>query len=172
MKKILGLISLVLFAYVGSFAVPVTAPTLYGPVIADVVPRTTLGAAQTNVSNSAWEYSNASGTSITSTASITLFSKVPIERGYNYFINFKDSTGTSGTVNVYYTIYGSDNKTQMTASTLFDTLDAAGTYQNVDLPINKTAFGNLFTITLTGVTAEVKKIYRAELYRVKTSLVK
>lgn len=164
MRNTISLLMLLAFAFVLNAAAP-TTPTIYGPMNWQIAPRTNASGTQTNCVSGAWVYNVAAGTSINGTASLTLFTKMPIEPGWSYIVEMKDSIGAGDSIQIQMLRYGSDGSTLMETSYI-DTLVASTTCKTFSIPLGLTKYGNCITVKAVGLTSGIyKKVYRVEVWR-------
>ena len=149
----------VLFLTAVSFAAAPTTPTIYGPMDWQIAPRNQ--GALPGGTAAAWVRSTA--LRFAGTADSVVFTKAPIEPGWEYVIQCLDSVVTDS-VRVYAKIYGSDGSTLMKTVDI-DTISASETHLSISIPVGLTIYGKSVTIGVIGIGATGKKLTRVELWR-------
>lgn len=161
-KMIYAVIGGLLAASLAFSAVP-TTPTIYGPMDWEIY----MNPGKTAAGCQAGAWVRTTVMRIPTTADSTLFTKMPIERGWSYMISVLDSVVTDS-VRVICKVYGSDGSTLMRTYDI-DTIGAGSTYELISIPVGLTMYGSSVTITCTGIGSTTKKITRAEVWRRRAS---
>jgi hypothetical protein len=159
-KVLLSLVAVLAFAGLAFSAAP-TTPTIYGPMDWKIAERVNDACAKCAAGS--WIFTTV--TRITGTSDTAICTKVPAEPGWSYLLSVLDSAGAAAdSVKIVFKLYGSDGTTLMNTSAI-DTLVTGATFKTISVPIGLTQYGKSFSITATGIGANVKKITRVELWK-------
>lgn len=168
MKKILSLFA-VLFVSVQLFAAAPTAPTIYGPVQAECILANNICV----TGNSEGLHGTGKDT-LVGADTLRLLNKFKLESGYTYIAQLTDSAGVADTVKFLQYTYGSDGSTlinTVSVDSIKGADDVGGV--NIQLTCNSAVFGSRVTLSAIKWIATLKtKIYRFELWRVKSNIAK
>lgn len=164
MSKILSIFIVLIGIITASHAAAPTTPTVYGPTDYECIYSWNI-LTQSAPTGTGYNPGTVVKDTLNGQDSISFVTKYPLQPGWEYFLQIKDSTGTADSFKVRVDVYGFDGSTLMNTAIL-DTLGGATTYKCIGMPFSTIGYGQKVTIKLVKWIATLKaKVYRAELMR-------